>query len=148
MSGSLRSLLVLPLVALVLAGCSDPQHTVDKLETEVAAYKKSPSARKKAEIQELFGKLDQQIAEIDKKQASNPTDERARQLAQLEQSRRELNSEFQAAQLTQAVDQAKEALKGVGDSISESLRQAGDELRNALDSAETPSTNAPSPAEP
>jgi len=146
-----RSILSLPLLAvaiLMLSGCgANPQETVKKLEGEIGSYEKSPSPTKKAEIQELFGKLDQQIAELDKKQATSPTDDRASQIAELKQMRAKLMGEFQGSQLTQAVDQAKEALKGVGESISDTIKQAGDELKNALDSPGNQSTPQPSPAE-
>lgn len=136
-------LLLALLLLLPTTGCDNPRRTTEELRKEIEAYSTDPTQARKAEIETLFAKLDEEIARLDKRAATRTGEAReatAAELAELKQTRRELQAEFQGAQLRQAVDQAKEALKGVGDSISDSLRQAGEELRDALDgTSPTPS---------
>ena len=119
----MKNLMLLPiaLVALVLAGCDQPQDTLQTLQTEVSAYASKPSDEAAAKIDANFTKLDQQIAGL---RESGKADD----ATSLANQRDALQAQYAAARMTASLLKAKEAAANVG----EAFRKAGDAFGQAL----------------
>lgn len=100
-----------------LAGCDSPQRTVDTLRVEIADFKTAPDAKKQAEIEKSFDKLQQQVTAMDKK--DDPKTEHFRdQLV-------ELKGDYQSAKMAKALQDAKNAIQGLGDAFKEGAKDIG-----------------------
>ena len=75
-----RVLASLALGAALLAGCDNPQKTVDSLRRELVEFKAAPDERKQAKIDASFAKLEGQITALQKR-GDESTDELKRQMA-------------------------------------------------------------------
>ncbi len=118
-----RNLVVLLLAVFTLAGCDSPQRTIDTLRAEIAAFKTAPDAKKQAEIETHFAKLEEQIAKTEGKD-SIQADLLRRQYAGLQ-------GEYQAAKLAKTLNDAKNAIQGIGEAFKEGAKSFGDTLKNS-----------------
>lgn len=118
-----RLFLFLLLAAFTLAGCDSPQRTIDTLRAEIAAFKSAPDEKKQAAIETHFAKLEEQIAKTEAKD-SVKADLLKRQYAGLQ-------GEYQAAKLAKTLNDAKNAIQGIGEAFKEGARSFGETLKNS-----------------
>jgi hypothetical protein len=111
------------LLVLSLSGCDNPQRTVDTLRSEIALFKAAPDVKKQAAIETNFEKLEQQIAELDRKDTTK-ADLMRRQYANLQ-------AEYQAAKLAKTVNDVKSAVQGIGEAFKEGAKSFGETLKNS-----------------
>ena len=110
-------------LTVLLAGCDNPQRTVDTLRAEIAAFKAEPNAAKEAKIEEHFAKLDKQIQQTAAKNEDAASDLR-RQYAGLQ-------GDFQAAKLARTLNDAKNAIQGIGEAFKEGAKSFSDTFKNS-----------------
>jgi predicted small secreted protein len=109
--------------AMLLVGCDNPQRTVASLRNEIAEFKTAPNAKKRAKIDDDFAKLERQIAE--RQQRGDPSaDELRNQLVSL-------RSEYQAAKISKAVQDTRNAIQGFGEALKETARSVEEAFKNA-----------------
>ena len=118
-----RVLASLALGAALLAGCDNPQKTVDSLRRELMEFKAAPDERKQAKIDASFAKLESQITALQEK-GDERTDELKRQLASL-------RGDYQAAKMAKALQDAKSAIQGFGEALKDTARSVEDALKNS-----------------
>ena len=116
-----RTLLVLSLGAVLLAGCDNPQRTVDSLRKEIMEFKAAPDEKRQAKIDEEFAKLESQIAAL--QQRGDP------KVDQLKSQLASLRSDYQAARMLKAVQDAKNAIQGFGDALKETAKSVEDAFK-------------------
>jgi predicted small secreted protein len=118
-----RSLLILALGAALLTGCDNPQRTVDSLRKQITEFKATPDDLKQAKIDETFAKLEGQIAAL--QQRGDPKAEALKsQLASL-------RGEYQAARMAKAVQDAKNAIQGVGEALKDTAKSVEDAFKKS-----------------
>jgi len=114
--------LLLGALALVI-GCDSPQRTVTSLRKEIAEFKVAPYDKRGAKIDQDFAKLERQIAEL--QQRGDPSaDELRNQLVSL-------RSEYQAAKISKAVQDARDAIQGFGQALKDTARSVEEAFKNA-----------------
>lgn len=114
--------LLLGALALVI-GCDSPQRTVTSLRKEIAEFKAAPDDKRGAKIDQDFAKLERQIAEL--QQRGDPrADELRNQLVSL-------RSEYQAAKISKAVQDARDAIQGFGQALKDTARSVEEAFKNA-----------------
>ena len=114
--------LLLGALALVI-GCDSPQRTVTSLWKEIAEFKAAPDDKRGAKIDQVFAKLERQIAEL--QQRGDPSaDELRNQLVSL-------RSEYQAAKISKAVQDARDAIQGFGQALKDTARSVEEAFKNA-----------------
>ena len=118
-----RVLASLALGAALLAGCDNPQKTVDSLRRELMEFKAAPDERKQAKIDASFAKLESQITALQKR-GDGRTDELKRQMASL-------RGDYQAAKMAKALEDAKSAIQGFGEALKDTARSVEDALKNS-----------------
>lgn len=118
--------LVLAAVTLALVGCDNPQRTVDTLQKEITAFKTTPDDKKELEIEQNLAKLETQVEQLQKK-GDTQADEFARKLTSL-------RSDYQAAKMTKALEDAKKALQGFGEALKDGVKSVGDVFRQSTNS--------------
>ncbi len=114
---------VLLLAAFTLAGCDSPQRTIDTLRAEIAAFKAAPDEKKQAQIESNFAKLEEQIAKTEARD-SIKADLLKRQYAGLQ-------GEYQAAKLAKTLNDAKNAIQGIGEAFKEGAKSLGESLKSS-----------------
>lgn len=117
-----RAFLLLALSVLMLAGCDNPQGNVDKIRQEIADFRDAPSEEKKAKINENLVKLQKQVEEMKAK-----GDAKA---AEFQRKLNTLETDYQAAQFGQVVDDAKRAIQGFGEALKEGAKTFQDTLKD------------------
>ena len=118
-----RVLASLALGAALLAGCDNPQKTVDSLRRELVEFKAAPDERKQAKIDAGFAKLESQITALQEK-GDERTDELKRQMASL-------RGDYQAAKMAKALQDAKSAIQGFGEALKDTARSVEDAFKNS-----------------
>ena len=118
-----RVLASLALGAALLAGCDNPQKTVDSLRRELVEFKAAPDERKQAKIDASFAKLEGQITALQKR-GDESTDELKRQMASL-------RGDYQAAKMAKALQDAKSAIQGFGEALKDTARSVEDAFKNS-----------------
>ena len=114
--------LLLGALALVI-GCDSPQRTVTSLWKEIAEFKAAPDDKRGTKIDQDFAKLERQIAEL--QQRGDPSaDELRNQLVSL-------RSEYQAAKISKAVQDARDAIQGFGQALKDTARSVEEAFKNA-----------------
>ena len=109
--------------AMLLVGCDSPQRTVASLRKEIAEFKTTPNEKTRVRIDEDFAKLERQIAEL--QQRGDPSaDELRNQLVSL-------RSEYQAAKISKAVEDTRNAIHGFGEALKETARSVEEAFKNA-----------------
>lgn len=120
---TIRFFLVLLLAAFTLTGCDSPQRTIDTLRAEITAFKAAPDEKKQAQIETNFAKLEEQIAKTETKD-SVKADLLRRQYAGLQ-------GEYQAAKLARTLNDAKNAIQGIGEAFKEGAKSFGESLKSS-----------------
>jgi uncharacterized protein YukE len=115
-----RLLFVLLIVA--LAGCDNPQNTVDQVRREIATYKAAPSDAEQVKIEADLAKLDVQI----KKLAESGKTVEAESYRNTAEN---LKADYRAARMMRAMDDAKAAVKDIGDAVKQAGKSIGDVFR-------------------
>lgn len=118
-----RALASLALGAALLAGCDNPQKTVDSLRRELMEFKAAPDERKQAKIDASFAKLESQITALQKR-GDGRTDELKRQMASL-------RGDYQAAKMAKALHDAKSAIQGFGEALKDTAKSVEDAFKNS-----------------
>ena len=118
-----RSLLVLAAGAALLAGCDNPQRTVDSLRKEIIEFKAAPDEIKQAKIDDDFAKLEGQIAAL--QQRNDPKAE------ELKSQLASLRGDYQAAKMSKAVQDAKTAIQGFGNALKDTAKSVEDALKKS-----------------
>ena len=118
-----RVLASLALGAALLAGCDNPQKTVDSLRRELMEFKAAPDERKQAKIDASFAKLESQITALQER-GDERTDELKRQMASL-------RGDYQAAKMAKALQDAKSAIQGFGEALKDTAKSVEDALKNS-----------------
>jgi predicted small secreted protein len=118
-----RALASLALGAALLAGCDNPQKTVDSLRRELVEFKAAPDERKQAKIDASFAKLEGQITALQKR-GDERTDELNRQMASL-------RGDYQAAKMAKALQDAKSAIQGFGEALKDTAKSVEDAFKNS-----------------
>ena len=118
-----RALASLALGAALLAGCDNPQKTVDSLRRELMEFKAAPDERKQAKIDASFAKLESQITALQKR-GDERTDELKRQMASL-------RGDYQAAKMAKALQDAKSAIQGFGEALKDTAKSVEDAFKNS-----------------
>ena len=111
------------LSAMLLVGCDSPQRTVDSLRKEILEFKTAPNEKTRVKIDQDLAKLERQIAEL--QQRGDPSaDEFWNQLVSL-------RSEYQAAKISKAVQDTRNAIQGFGEALKETARSVEEAFKNA-----------------
>lgn len=123
---------------LPLAACSRPEtprRTADELRAAIEDYRHAEPEATEERVAALFARLDADVAARRADVAEAPAASReplARELAAVEQERRELQQAWVAARLARAGATAGDALRGFGETLGRGLEDAGRRLREAL----------------
>ena len=111
------------LSAMLLVGCDSPQRTVDSLRKEILEFKTAPNEKTRVKIDQDLAKLERQIAEL--QQRGDPSaDELWNQFVSL-------RSEYQAAKISKAVQDTRNAIQGFGEALKETARSVEEAFKNA-----------------
>ena len=118
-----KSLLVLAsFLAVLLSGCDSPQKTADALRKEIVDFQSAPSEAKQTHIEENFAKLETQIAKM-------PPD--AETTAVMKEQLDDLRSDYQAAKMAKALQDAKNAIQGFGEALKDNAKGLQDMFRSS-----------------
>ena len=109
--------------AVLLVGCDNPQRTVASLRKDIAEFKAAPNEKARAKIEEDFAKLERQIAEL--QQRGDPS------ASELRNQFVSLRSEFQAAKISKAVQDARDAIQGFGQALKDTARSVEEAFKDA-----------------
>ena len=114
--------------AVVLVGCDSPQRTVASLRKEITEFKAGPDEKTQAKIEEDFAKLERQISELE--QRGDPA------AGELRNQLVSLRSEYQAAKISKAVQDARDAIQGFGQALKDTARSVEEAFKNADNGSE------------
>ena len=112
------ALTLLALTVLFLTGCDNPQKNADTLRKEIAEFKAAPDEKRQLVIDQSFAKLENQIQELEKRDDPK-ADGLKEQLAAL-------RSDYQAAKVNKALNDAKHAIQGLGEAVKDEAKNIGD----------------------
>lgn len=126
----MRKIPALLAVAACLAACDSPGRTVQTTKARISAFQANPDSSKQAAVEESLARLDLQVGELEKKGDTIKADLFRRQAASL-------RSDFQAAKMSKAINDAKKAIEGIGDAFKEAGKTIGEALKSS------PDTNRP-----
>ncbi len=131
MSALLRPPFVLLLaVCAGLAGCDNPQRTVDRLRPEIAAYRADPTDAAQMKIESDLKVLEEQIARLEAKgKTAEATGYRS--------AAANLVADYRAARMVRTMQDAQTALQGLGSA----LKDAGKSIGDAFKTVASPSPN-------
>jgi predicted small secreted protein len=116
-----RIFLAFAFAATLLAGCDNPQRTIDSLRKEIIEFKAAPDEKRQAKIDEHFARLESQIAAL--QQRGDPKAEALKsQLASL-------RADYQAARMAKAVQDAKNAIQGFGEALRDTAKSVEDAFK-------------------
>ena len=118
-----RAFTALALGAAMLAGCDNPQRTVDSLRRQIMEFKAAPDDAKQAKIDADFAKLENQIAALQQR-GDAKADELKKQLASL-------RGDYQAAKMAKALQDAKSAIQGFGEALKDTAKSVEDAFKNS-----------------
>ena len=118
-----RTFRALALGAALLAGCDNPQKTVDSLRKELMEFKAAPDETKQAKIDADFAKLESQIAALQQR-GDVKADELKRQLASL-------RGDYQSAKMAKALQDARSAIEGFGEALKDTAKSVEDAFKNS-----------------
>jgi|GEM_PF-526170 len=114
------TLLILTILTLAipLTGCDNPQRTTDALRKEITSFQAAPTEEKKISIDANFAKLENQIDALEKQgkeeEASNMNSQRLNLLG-----------DYQAAKMAKALNDAKNAVQGIGEAVKDGANSIG-----------------------
>ena len=118
----LRAVAVAALLA--LAGCHSPARTVDTARRQLSAFQAAPDAEKQAAVEQSLASLDAQVDELEKKGDHVQADLFRRQASSL-------RTDFQAAKMARAFNDASKAIQGIGEAIKDAGKSFSETLKNS-----------------
>ncbi|MEI6339965.1 MAG: hypothetical protein WCQ57_15505 [Verrucomicrobiota bacterium] len=118
-----RAFTPLALAVLLLTGCDSPQKTADTLRREIAGFKATSDETKQLPIEQSFVKLENQIRELEKRNAPQADGLKEQLVA--------LRSDYQAAKVNKAFTDAKKALQGISEAVKDSAKSIGDIFKDS-----------------
>ena len=118
-----RASIAVLLGAVLLVGCDNPQGTIASLRKEIAEFKTAPNEKARVKIEEDFVKLERQIAQW--QQRGDPSAE------ELRNQFVSLRSEYQAAKISKAVQDARDAIQGFGQALKDTARSVEEAFKDA-----------------
>jgi NH3-dependent NAD+ synthetase len=122
---SVSALMAVSMV-LVMPACQTPEDTINELRNEVSAYAAQPSDAAAAKIDEMFTKLDGQIAQLRNGGDVSAADALAKE-------RDALQAQYAAARMTASLLKAKEAAAGIGEAFRKAGEAFGQAIKNGAD---------------
>ncbi len=108
---------------LVLAGCDSPARTAGTARKQLAAFQAAPDAQKQAAVEQSLAKLDAQVDDLDKKGDRGQADIFRRQAFTL-------RTDFQAAKLASALNNASKAIQGIGEAFKDAGKSFSETFKN------------------
>lgn len=117
-------LLFTGILLVLLWGCNSPSRTVENVRRQLAEFQTSPDAEKQAAVEKSLAKLDSQIEELEKKGDRTQADIFRRQAFSL-------RTDFQAAKMAKALNDAKNAIQGIGDAFKEAGKSFSETFKGA-----------------
>jgi len=115
--------LVVASALLVLAGCDSPSRTADTARKQLSAFQAAPDAEKQAEVERSLAKLDTQVDELEKNGDHVQADLFRRQAFTL-------RTDFQAAKLASAFNNASKAIQGIGEAFKDAGKSFSETFKN------------------
>jgi hypothetical protein len=122
----MRKTLALLAIAAGLAACDSPGRTVQITKAQISAFQANPDSAKQTAVEESLARLDLQVGELEKRGDPIQADLFRRQATRL-------RSDFQAAKMSQALNDAKKAIEGIGDAFKEAGKTIGEALKSSSD---------------
>ena len=117
-----RGLAAFFLAALLFVGCDNPQKTADNLRREIAEFKAVPTPENQQKVEVSFTKLENQIAELDKRGDDVKVEGLKNQLV-------DLRADYQSAKMSKALKDAGKAIQGFGEAVKEGAKSIGDAFK-------------------
>lgn len=114
---------LLALTALLITGCDSPQRTVDTLRVQITSYKAAPDEKKQAEIEQSLAKLQSQVDALQKKNDD--------QAGYFNEELLTLRGDYRDAKLAKAVQDAKNAIQGLGQAVKDGAKNIGDIFKSS-----------------
>jgi hypothetical protein len=118
-----RSCIIILLGTVLLVGCDSPERTVDSLRREIAEFRISPNEKTRVKIDQNFAKLDRQVAEL--QQRGDP------RAGELKNQLISLRGDYQAARMSKAVQDAKDAIQGFGEALKNTAKSFEEAFKDA-----------------
>jgi outer membrane murein-binding lipoprotein Lpp len=117
-----RAIAAFAFSVVLLAGCDNPQKTVDSIRRELREFKTAPDQAKQAKIEADFVKLENQIAAL-RQRGDAKTDGLKRQLDSL-------RGDYQTAKMAKALQDARSAIQGFGEALKDTAKSVEDAFKN------------------
>lgn len=111
-------------VVLTLAGCDSPSRTVETTRKQLSEFQANPDAARQAAVEKSLDKLDSQVAELEKKGLGTQADEFRRESFTL-------HTDFQAAKMARAINDAKNAIQGFGEAFKAAGKSFSETFKNS-----------------
>lgn len=108
----------------LLVSCDSPENTVKTLTSEIEEFRARPSDQKQMTIDANFAKLDGQIQKLE-------ADGKTAEASLLKSQRSNLRADYNAAKLARSVQDAKNAIEGIGNAFKEAGQSIGEAFRDA-----------------
>ncbi len=118
-----RVCIIILLGAVLLVGCDSPERTVDSLRREIAEFRIAPDEKTRVKIEQNFAKLERQVAELQQR-----GDSRA---GELKNQLISLRGDYQAARMSKAVQDAKDAIQGFGEALKNTAKSFEEAFKDA-----------------
>lgn len=119
-----RRLVAAVVVLLTLAGCDSPSRTAEIARKQLSEFQATPDAAKQAEVEKSLAKLDAQVAELEKKGDQTQAENFRRQAFAL-------RTDFQAAKMARAINDAKNAIQGLGEAFKAAGKSFSETFKNS-----------------
>ncbi len=117
-------LLLAGLLLVLFWGCNSPSRTVENARKQLAEFQAAPDAEKQAAVEKSLAKLDSQVEELEKKGDRARADVFRRQAFSL-------RTDFQAAKMARALNDARNAIQGIGDAFKDAGKSFSETFKNA-----------------
>jgi hypothetical protein len=115
--------IALLLGAVLLVGCDSPERTVDSLRKEIAEFRIAPDEKTRVKIDQNFAKLERQVADL--QQRGDP------RAGELRNQLISLRGDYQAARMSKAVQEAKDAIQGFGEALRNTAKSFEEAFKDA-----------------
>jgi predicted small secreted protein len=115
--------IALLLGAVLLVGCDSPERTVDSLRKEIAEFRIAPDEKTRVKIDQNFAKLERQVADL--QQRGDP------RAGELRNQLISLRGDYQAARMSKAVQDAKNAIQGFGEALKNTAKSFEEAFKDA-----------------
>ncbi|MFZ4777702.1 MAG: hypothetical protein ACOYM3_20215 [Terrimicrobiaceae bacterium] len=116
-------------ILLTFAGCDSPSRTVETTRQQLSAFQAAPDTARQVAVEQSLAKLDNQIQVLEQKGDTIQADLFRRQASSL-------RTDFQAAKVARAFNDAKNAIQGIGDAFKDAGKSFSETFKS-------PDTNNP-----